>query len=146
MTANKLTSCILLLLIFCRRIQVRAQFEPPYVMPAHAQFGSVFGWVLKRHVIKTFSKVVGVGRCIKECSRDDYCYSLNFYPDVGVCELNSATHTSHPGHYVQSRNGSFLLYVFRPATICDDSFCTPGTKCFLGKDGITRQCKGESVR
>ncbi|XP_031554437.1 retinoschisin-like [Actinia tenebrosa] len=121
-----------------------AQFSPPYDIPAHVHFDSfntAFGWVLKRHVIKTLSNIVGIGQCMMQCSLYDDCYSLNFYPNVGVCELNSATHASHPGDYVPSDNGSFLLYIFRSAKFCDDSLCTGDQVCLLEKDGVTRQCK-----
>jgi hypothetical protein len=147
MKAYKLNCLICVMLISWQSTHTHAQLAYQYVIPAHAQFDSsfsVFGWVLKRHVIKTLSNCVGVGQCMMECSANDYCYSLNFYPNNGLCELNSATHLSHPGDYVQSVHGNFLLYFFRPATTCDDSSCASGERCFLKEDGISRQCKGES--
>ena len=109
-TKNQLASCVLSVLLFCHRIHAHAQFQPPYDISAHAQYATTtFGWVLKRHVIRTLSNMSGIGQCFIQCSFTDCCYSLNFYPYVSVCELNHATNASHPRDKRRQTGGKMFL-------------------------------------
>ena len=100
-------------------------------------------WILQGHVIHTFNFTTLFG-CFLKCSDTYNCYSLNFYPATGLCELNNATNSSHPHDLVPSKShGIYFLNSFH-AMPCSDAFCIlagPDKKCFW-EDGKTKVCKG----
>lgn len=52
---------------------------------------SIYGMVLKGHVMKTITGISLGGLCLKECYRDVRCQSFNYLISRATCELNDRT-------------------------------------------------------
>ena len=99
--------------------------------------------VLKNHAIATFYSVKAHSQCMFKCGSRTDCYSMNFYPGTQVCELNDATHLSHPDEFGGDPRGTFLINLFRSIGWCSNQLCPGiGKRCLLNSDQSSFQCQG----
>ena len=81
---------------------------------------SIYGMMLRQHVIRKITGISQGGLCLLECYRDVRCQSYNFLISRATCELNNRTKEARPedfvpdyGRYYFTRNinrGKFNLY------------------------------------
>ncbi|XP_032225028.1 uncharacterized protein LOC116607366 isoform X2 [Nematostella vectensis] len=96
--------------------------------------------ILINHVIASIQS--NSLHCMQACATTSNCYSINQYPGCGRCELNSATHLSHPWDMVSDADGSYMIYNLR-LYICSYSLCQDDKMCELNADGLTHNCKAK---
>ncbi|XP_048578372.1 uncharacterized protein LOC125560612 [Nematostella vectensis] len=97
------------------------------------------GSKLINHVIASFQSNSFI-QCIQACMGTPDCYSYNQYPGAGLCELNRATHLSHPWDVVSDPDGSYMIYNLRPYR-CSYSLCQEDEMCEVKPDGMTYTCR-----
>jgi len=71
---------------------------------------------LDGHVVATYDNVYTVTQCARRCQLLGACASYNFRSAARRCELNSASHVTHPNDVV---NNEESLYYLRDAITCD---------------------------
>jgi len=127
--------CILLFVFMtcCLFHSLRGQFET---------ITSIQDWKLKGNVIQSISSTTLLN-CYFECERNLQCFSLNFYPSIGLCELNKLTSLYHPRNLHQHETAVYMEY--RQTLDCSDELCnvTAGLRCFI--DNKQRICRGNST-
>lgn len=126
------------------RSQVQVELDV-FSQPVFKAFFTVPKKVIcKTYVIATLQSVTHHSQCMMKCESRIDCYSINFYPGREVCELNNATHLSHPDGIADDPGGTFLVNIFRSIGWCSDKLCMgTGKRCFLNPDQSSFQCLGE---
>ena len=61
---------------------------------------SIYGMMLRRHVITKITGISMGGLCLLECYRDVRCQSYNFLISRATCELNNRTKEARPEDFV----------------------------------------------
>ena len=61
---------------------------------------SIYGMMLKRHVITKITGISLGGLCLLECYREVRCQSYNFLISRATCELNNRTKEARPEDFV----------------------------------------------
>ena len=61
---------------------------------------SIYGMMLRRHVIKKITGISLGGLCLLECYRDVRCQSYNYLISRATCELNNRTKEARPEDFV----------------------------------------------
>ncbi|EDO35608.1 predicted protein [Nematostella vectensis] len=96
------------------------------------------GFQLHAHVIQT--KVTTKNEeCRESCRENDACFSINFKQKESRCELNNASHMTHPGRLRPEVNAFYALV--KPPTYCSNEYCSTGKKCVLRGEGMTHKCE-----
>jgi len=104
---------------------------------------SIYGMMLRRHVIKTITGISLGGLCLQECYRDVRCQSFNYLISRATCELNDRTKEAKPEDFVPDSG----RYYFRrdmkrvplgstpelPAETCKQIKASEGRQAVSGK-------------
>ena len=61
---------------------------------------SIYGMMLRRHVITKITGISLSGLCLLECYRDVRCQSFNYLFSRETCELNNRTKEARPEDFV----------------------------------------------
>ncbi|XP_001625574.3 lactadherin [Nematostella vectensis] len=77
--------------------------------------------------------------CRESCSENPQCVSINYKRQELRCELNSASHLTHPGMLRPEVNTFYALV--KPATKCSNEYCSTGKKCVLREKGVKYTCE-----
>ncbi|XP_028512679.1 uncharacterized protein LOC114574395 [Exaiptasia diaphana] len=106
--------------------------DKDYVIPGHA---------LVNHVSASFVGVTNYQDCVERCTANSACYSINYY-NTGRCELNNATHLSHPMELLPSfSNVKYTISRARSLITCSNQYCSDKDICIVNSDGSSYQCK-----
>jgi hypothetical protein len=71
---------------------------------------SVQDTMLKGHVYETYSGVTSYFDCYIKCQTSaGKCYSLNYHPGTGLCELSFSCHLSYPDDMVYALHVVYLM-------------------------------------
>ncbi|EDO32677.1 predicted protein [Nematostella vectensis] len=91
---------------------------------------------LRNHVIQTLS-VSNEDEYFTECEDSSQCVTINL---VNLrCDLNSASHLSHPEDFLPDTNARYA--VVKPLTICSNTFCSENYACAMNVDGRSYRCE-----
>ncbi|XP_048582641.1 sushi, von Willebrand factor type A, EGF and pentraxin domain-containing protein 1 [Nematostella vectensis] len=96
--------------------------------------------ILANHVIE---RIEGSTRalCWMACDAKTQCHSINFFLNTETCELNNATHLSHPEDMVKDvPGGSYMLYPLHPLFNCSNKLCKKKERCEVDPNGSTIKC------
>ena len=75
--------------------------------------GSVLGKYLKGHVFKTTKEAVDPQHCVADCwEENDRCQSLNYFPNLDICELNEASYLTNPEDLIDKPETVYLTNPF----------------------------------
>ncbi|XP_048576418.1 lactadherin-like [Nematostella vectensis] len=77
--------------------------------------------------------------CRESCSETPQCVSINYKQKESRCELNSASHMTHPG-MLRPEVGAFYALV-KPPTSCSDNYCSTGKRCVMTGKGVAYRCE-----
>jgi len=129
-----MTHYLALLLFFlacCLFQSVRGQFET---------ITTIQDWALKGNILQSISSTT-LFNCHFQCAENTQCFSLNFYPSTGLCELNNVTSQHSPHKFHQHETAVYMKY--RQTLDCSDELCnvTAGLRCFIGNK--QRTCRGK---
>ena len=61
---------------------------------------SIYGMMLRRHIITKITGISQSGLCLLECYRDVRCQSFNYLISRATCELNNRTKEARPEDFV----------------------------------------------
>ncbi|XP_032235441.2 uncharacterized protein LOC116617144 [Nematostella vectensis] len=95
--------------------------------------------LLQGHVIET--KITTKEECRQRCTRNRGCYSINYKYKKSQCELNGASHLSHPENFTPEPGAYYA--VVKPLTSCSNAFCPGDSRCLMRNDGKTYKCATE---
>ncbi|XP_028517880.1 lactadherin-like [Exaiptasia diaphana] len=79
--------------------------------------------------------------CIEKCGDISTCHSINWYRDLGLCQLNNDTHLSYPEGVVSSSTGNYMIYGIHPMKTCSNQICEEPRVCLMEEDGLHFKCK-----
>jgi len=98
-------------------------------------------FVLQNNVV-TSSLVRNQNECTKKCSSHMGCYSVNYYHQKKMCQLNKATHLSSPVDLVYDVDGTYIRINDRTKDVCSDKYCSDGQICVMNKETQDVFCRG----
>lgn len=97
---------------------------------------------LAGHVIKNVSVQTNM-KCMDQCALEKRCYSINFYQNKSICELNGGDHLTNPlslGQYLDD-GVEYMNKHERIPYRCNRLLCTDWTRqCLVDKDGEGFKC------
>ncbi|XP_048577077.1 lactadherin [Nematostella vectensis] len=96
------------------------------------------GFQLHDHVIHT-KVTTDHEECRESCRKNDACFSINFKQNESQCELNSASHMTHPRRLRPEVNAFYALV--KPPTNCSNEYCSTGKKCVLQGKRLRYKCE-----
>lgn len=65
--------------------------------------------MLRGHVFETYTGITSYFDCYVKCESCESCYSLNYHPTPGLCELSYTCHLSYPNDTVPAPHVTYLM-------------------------------------
>ena len=70
---------------------------------------STVGKYLRNHMYKITKEAIDIQHCVADCwAENDRCQSLNYFPNMDICELNEASNLTNPEDLIDRHDTVYL--------------------------------------